>query len=265
MPDPSRGGLWVIATASGAMYRIDSRDLDRTPTLTRVTGELDPSGGLLQADLRRDGEPLALLAVHHHGPTGAMTPGLIIGAEAIFIIEPLAPDAAVTVRRTTPVQWIHRLDRDGPATGDGAILHSWSQPGPLTVPELVAARGADRWTTVADVAAAIAAELAGQADPAFAVRLLAEAIKRFRDGAQTLSLTTPPETTLDLRFDTLIAGIVQHLAHEQDQPAPDWARNVPPLRQPWAPLGRWTPPATQTWRELDGLNITLDIAFVEDV
>ncbi|NTW38628.1 MAG: hypothetical protein HGA44_01875 [Cellulomonadaceae bacterium] len=235
-----------------------------------MTGELDPAADLYQAHLRRDGEPLNLLAVHHRDPTGVLTTGIRTGADAVFTIEPLAVDAAVTVRHTTAIRWIRRIDLSGLGPDDDWDGLAPSNSVPTTVPELVAARGADQWASVADVAAAIAAELAGQADRVFAVRLLAEGIRRFRetddhDGAQAQWLTLPPPSTRDLGFDTLIAGTAQHLAHEQRHRVPDWARTVPPLKQPWAPLGRWTPPATHTWRELDALNVTLDTAFVDDV
>lgn len=200
-----------------------------------------------------------------------MAPGLIIGVAAHFTVEPLAPGADVTLRCTTPVEDVREIDAPrATALADREAEADERLPPVIfaTVPEVIAARGAGEWVSMADVAAAIAAELCGDCDHVFAVRLLAEGIQRFRSlhdqpAAQARWLTPPPHTTGDYRFDVLIAGTVQHLARVWGPPLPDWAAGVPPLQLPWSPFAQWAPTPMRTWPELDNLNIALDVAFTE--
>lgn len=261
--DPARGGLWLITTLSGAQYQIDALDRDRSATLTRLTHRTDAPSDYNQANLRRDGEALALLAVQHFASTGELAEGLVLGAEAVFMIEPLGPGAAMTLRRTTAIRSIDRLDTVLP--GSGPV----DQPGSAdpTVPGLVAVGGAEDWSSFTDVAAAVADALDGQADHIFAVLILTRGIVKCRsvtDPAERGRWLTPrPGPTGDPRFDALIAGSVRHLAVEQHLRVPAWADAWPPLHTPWSPFGVLVPPPTRTWRELDELNIVLDASFAD--
>ena len=265
MLDPTREGLWMVTTMSGTQYWIDARNPDRSATLTRLTHEVDPIQGFTQAELRRDGEPLTLLSVHHRTPTGDLADGLEVGREAIFTIAPLAPGADVTFRCTTAIRTVQRLDPARPDTGRAKpfLLQA------LTVPELLRARGADQWSSITDVAAAIADELAGDEDHVFTVIILAKGIDNWRSLAdrelRARWFTARPPTTGDHRFDVLIAGTVRHLALEEDHPVPEWARVVPPLARPWSPVAFDDRTPSRTWQELDALNIVLDADFTEIV
>lgn len=108
--DPMRsGGRWLVRTASGALHLIDSTAGGQTVTVTRVTA--DPAGDdprFARGSLRRDDEPVRLSAVQHLSGTH-LVDGITVGADMYLTLEPLDPDAAATLRRTTPVVAIDRL------------------------------------------------------------------------------------------------------------------------------------------------------------
>lgn len=96
-------GRWLVVTGSGAQHLLDSRDPDGPVTVTRVSGGGEPGPDLRFADLRRDGAALRVLAVEHRDPERGLVAGIALGADMYLTLEPLAADATVTVRRTTPV------------------------------------------------------------------------------------------------------------------------------------------------------------------
>jgi hypothetical protein len=109
--DPSRDGVTVVETASGATYLIEADDPDRPATLTRSSPGPMSTPEYPWADLRRDGEPIVLLRVEHVTMDGQFGIGLVVGAHALFILEPLDPRAGHTERLTTPVRSITRLEK----------------------------------------------------------------------------------------------------------------------------------------------------------
>ena len=96
-------GLWVVETASGAGHLIDSRDPDTPVTVTRLTITPMPRDGFTRATLRRDGSPLKVTAIRHIDQIKGQRDGIAVGVGMWLVLEPLNPDAQVTVRRTTPV------------------------------------------------------------------------------------------------------------------------------------------------------------------
>ena len=117
-------GLWVVVTASGAGHLIDSRDPDTPVTVTRLTNTPAPMDGFTRATLRRDGTPLNVIAIRHIDHINGRRDGIATGVEMWLVLEPLNPDAQVTVRRTTPVVCIDAAPDDfetldqAVATGD---------------------------------------------------------------------------------------------------------------------------------------------------
>lgn len=116
MEDVLLGGLWLVITASGTRYLIDSRDADGPATIMRTAALTSEPWPYVSGSLRRDGEVLSLIAVHHELLGGGVAPGLVVGAGAVFTIEPLAPSATVTFRRTTPVSSLVRVREVGSAS-----------------------------------------------------------------------------------------------------------------------------------------------------
>lgn len=114
--DPMRSsGRWLVRTASGALHLIDSTAGGQTVTVTRVTA--DPAADdprFPRGSLRRDDEPIRLSAVQHLCGTH-LVDGVALGADMYLTLEPLAPDAAATLRRTTPVVAIDELASPGPS------------------------------------------------------------------------------------------------------------------------------------------------------
>lgn len=117
-------GAVLIVTASGARHLIEVHDLDTSATVTRLPSETAAEPGYWWADLRRPQEQIALFDVGHVTADGEIASGLLIDAAAVFFLEPLSPTAYQTVRLTTPVRSITRLDPvrrersevDGPST-----------------------------------------------------------------------------------------------------------------------------------------------------
>lgn len=117
-------GVVLVVTASGARHLIEVHDLDASATVTRLPPETDAEPCYRWADLRRPQEQIALFDVGHVTADGEIEPGLLIDAAAVFFLEPLSPTAYQTVRLTTPVRSITRLDPvtrerseiDGPST-----------------------------------------------------------------------------------------------------------------------------------------------------
>lgn len=104
-------GRWVVTTSSGARHLIDSTDLDRV-TVTRVSDVPDRSAaGFRRGTLRRDSEPLRVVAIHHDLEHGR-NPGVQIGHDMWLYLEPLAGWATLTIRRSTPVLHIDVFEDD---------------------------------------------------------------------------------------------------------------------------------------------------------
>lgn len=80
---------YVVHTASGAVHEVD---IDRLTYRRYRAGR--PQAGLSLAELRRDGEELRLLVA----PSAPKA-----GFEWELVLEPLDPEAVLTVRTTTPV------------------------------------------------------------------------------------------------------------------------------------------------------------------
>lgn len=110
MIDPLLGGLWVMTTASGATYWIDATDPDRAATIQRRTPSAAPETHVAPAQLRRDGEPIRLIALRHRAADHTTGPGLRVGAEALLVLAPLTSTADVTLRWTTPVVTVERAE-----------------------------------------------------------------------------------------------------------------------------------------------------------
>jgi len=104
-------GRWLITTASGAKHLIDSSDPDAPVTVVRIApGGVIPAAGFELGPLRRDGSPINVSALGHPTNDGPRR-GLALGADMILTLESLDPLLAyLTVRHTTPVVSIERLD-----------------------------------------------------------------------------------------------------------------------------------------------------------
>jgi len=97
------GRRHLVTTASGARYVVDARDERLGPTITRLThGATDTDGRFPMAELRRDGQPIRVIAIEYVDG-GAARAGVVVGLDMLVTLEPLAIDASYTVRRTTPV------------------------------------------------------------------------------------------------------------------------------------------------------------------
>jgi hypothetical protein len=92
-------GRWLVTTASGARYLIDSRDVEH-PVVTRVADTpADEEWRLV--DLRRDGEALRVIK----------SSALVVGEPLVMVVEALGGDDWVAaVRHTTPVVSLERAD-----------------------------------------------------------------------------------------------------------------------------------------------------------
>lgn len=107
----SPGALCLVTTASGAGHLIDARAEAGIVTVTRVrTRPGATAGSFPVANLRRDGDPVRLVSVHHLDDDGAVTEGVRVGADMYLTLEPLAEGAWATVRRTTPVVSIEKIE-----------------------------------------------------------------------------------------------------------------------------------------------------------
>lgn len=110
--DVLAAGRHMVTTASGARYVIEARDGDRSPTITRLTQPTaDADGPFRLVDLRRDSQPIRLVAVEHL-QDGVLRTGVVVGEDMWLTLEPLADWADVTVRRSTPVTRIDPLPDD---------------------------------------------------------------------------------------------------------------------------------------------------------
>ncbi|WP_156374073.1 hypothetical protein [Cellulomonas sp. Leaf334] len=103
-------GAVLLVTASGARHLIEVRDPDLAATVTRLPPDGDAEPGYWWAELRRPEERIALFDVGHITTDGEIAPGLVLGAPAVLYLEPLNPRASQTIRLTTPVQSITRLE-----------------------------------------------------------------------------------------------------------------------------------------------------------
>lgn len=96
-------GRWLVTTASGAMHLIESTGPGGTVTATRVTA--GPSGGdprYPRGELRRDDQTLTVTGLQHVIGT-TFSNGIVVEHDMWLYLEPLNPDADLTLRRTTPV------------------------------------------------------------------------------------------------------------------------------------------------------------------
>lgn len=109
-----------MTTASGAQHLIDSSDPDAPVTVVRTAPEgVTPAEGFELGPLRRDGSPINVIAVGHPTDNGPKE-GIALGADMILTLESLDPLLAyLTVRHTTPVVSIDRLD--GTAIDEGVL------------------------------------------------------------------------------------------------------------------------------------------------
>lgn len=112
-------GWWVVTTASGARHLIDTSDPDAPVTVTRLTGADEAFEGLPRAILRRDGIPVRVSAVRYRDQNCRLVDGVALGEAMWLVMEPLHPDAAATVRRTTPVVSVRCVDEVNWAHGEG--------------------------------------------------------------------------------------------------------------------------------------------------
>ena len=104
-----------------------------------------------------------------------------------------------------------------------------TDPGLDTLERLAAAAGQEidlahaGTREVRDRVAAIGAAVA-EDDPAFALRLAADLTERARSGRVSIAaFVVDPGSTGDRRWDSLIGGIAECLAHENSQPVPPWS------------------------------------------
>ncbi|WP_217615959.1 hypothetical protein [Cellulomonas sp. GbtcB1] len=102
-------GRWLVTTASGAMHLIESTGPGGAVTATRVTA--GPAGNDPRyplGTLRRDDQPLHVTGIQHLNGT-TMSSGIVAGQDMWLYLEPLAPEADLTLRRTTPVVAVDTL------------------------------------------------------------------------------------------------------------------------------------------------------------
>lgn len=108
-------GRWLVVTASGARHLIDASKPGGSVTVVRVV----PAGVATEvpfpvANLRRDGAAIRVWSINHP-VDDEVCPGVAVGRPMLLGLEPLDPAASTTVRLTTPVVSIHRLDHAPPA------------------------------------------------------------------------------------------------------------------------------------------------------
>jgi len=116
-------GRWLVETASRSRHLVTT-DGGGGATLTRTpdpTFNQTPDAEWRSAALRRDEATLRIIAagrlrVADDGEI-SLVPEIRVGFPAIWVIEPLAEDAAFTTRTTTDVVSIARLP--GPGRGEG--------------------------------------------------------------------------------------------------------------------------------------------------
>jgi hypothetical protein len=108
--DPMRTqGIWVLRTASGAIYLIDSIEHVAPVIVTRFTrGPAGDDPEYWRGPLRRDGHPIRASRVQHR-TAQFYRDGIVLGADMYLRLEPLAPTAIMTLRRTTPVVQIETV------------------------------------------------------------------------------------------------------------------------------------------------------------
>ena len=93
--DADATGQWLITTQTSSYWL----DLDLRMLLRLHREIAEPGWEVMKAQLRKDGEAVPLLAVEH----------AVVGEEAIFVID-VRGDGVVTVRRTTPVVKMERVE-----------------------------------------------------------------------------------------------------------------------------------------------------------
>ncbi|MGY3567961.1 hypothetical protein [Sinomonas sp. RB5] len=92
-------GRWLVTTGSGTTHQFDIR-ADGSSTVTRLPRQVGPATDLdISADLRRDGEVLGLIGILL----------LRVGVEGAFYLR-VRTDGVATLRMTTPIQSIRRLE-----------------------------------------------------------------------------------------------------------------------------------------------------------
>ena len=108
-------GRWLIETASRSCYLVNA-DGEGGITLVRTprSASRRPVGGVWPStDLRRDGEPVQVLSVGRMSVSDDGDASLVaeirVGFSVVWVVEPLAEDADVTMRMTTDVVAISRL------------------------------------------------------------------------------------------------------------------------------------------------------------
>lgn len=97
----------LVTTASGARHLVVPGEVG-TVTITRLAPHNPDAHSGTCGRLRRDGEPLQLGAVTHL-EAGRFVNGILEGVEMCLEVEPLRPDAAVTLRLSTKVVSVQPL------------------------------------------------------------------------------------------------------------------------------------------------------------
>jgi len=100
---------WLVATASGTRYLVEATP--RAARVARLPGEV-AGHGYEVADLRRDGAWVRLLAVGHTAGGTIRVPGEVtVGHPMAMLLDIVCDGRTVTIRQTTPVRNISRLNR----------------------------------------------------------------------------------------------------------------------------------------------------------
>lgn len=136
-----------MTAASGATYWIDAPDPDRAATIRRRTLAVAPETRVAPAQLRRDGEPIRLIALRHRAADHTTAPGLRVGAEALLVLAPLTSTADVTLRWTTPVVTVERVQHGPPLALDTSIQDPAERSRDPNVPDPDVALIAERMAT----------------------------------------------------------------------------------------------------------------------
>lgn len=106
-PTPTRG-LWFVSTRHSG-YVLDLEH----PTLIRIPGPLiRGEAAASAANLRRDGEPIPLLGIHHFR----------LGEPLVMTIQ-VRTDAIPTLRTTTPVTYLEEIGRPPAIDDPAAVRH----------------------------------------------------------------------------------------------------------------------------------------------
>lgn len=103
-------GRWLVTTASGARHLVESTPGPLwTVSVSRMSSStVTDTTKATAARLRRAGSALRVASIRHAHGTRA-SDGIRVGQDMILVLEPLDPEAMLTVRRTTPVVSIEAL------------------------------------------------------------------------------------------------------------------------------------------------------------